>query len=174
MQQGTLATGRQAARRDSILQRTPIARGSNRQCLTRLETSATSRKQTAAHDSNRHNRAASASPSPIFAPRFSLNAPRQFATQIAYESSCNQLKTQHITCSRRNNNPPVAITVFERQITSTFEWILRRRRSILAGRRRKSFNAATNVAIFAGQGFSRDITRTARSSYPSRCGSASL
>src|ERR1700722_1966078 len=128
MQQGTLATGRQAARLDSILQRTPIARGSNRQCLTRLETSATSRKQTAAHDSNRHNRAASASPSPIFAPRFSLNAPREFVTQISYESSrksasrqisnrnttafknsCNELKTQHITFSNRNNNPRVAI-----------------------------------------------------------------
>src|SRR3984957_6852187 len=128
MQQGTLATGRQAARLDSILQRTPIARGSNRQCLTRLETSATSRKQTAAHDSNRHNRAASASPSPIFAPRFSLNAPREFVTQISYESSrksasrqisnrnttafknsCNELKTQHITFSNRNISPRVAI-----------------------------------------------------------------
>ena len=109
MQPGTLASGRQAARRDSILQRKPIGRGSNRQCLTRLETSATSRKQTAAHDSNRHNRATFASPSPIFAPRFSLNAPRQFATQIAYESSCNQLKTQHIAFPNRNNNPRIAI-----------------------------------------------------------------
>src|ERR1700723_3280435 len=109
MQQGTLATGRQAAQLDSILQHTPIARGSNRQCLTRLETSATSRKQTPAHDSNRHNRAASASPSPMFAPRFSLNAPREFVTQISYESSCNQLKTQHIAFPNRNNNPRIAI-----------------------------------------------------------------
>jgi hypothetical protein len=145
MQPGTLASGRQAARRNSIFQLNPIARGSNRHFLRRLETFATSTKQTAEHDSNRHNRATFASPSPIFAPRFSLNAPRQFATQIAYECSCNQLKTQHIACSRRNNNPPVAIRVFERQITSTFEWILRRRRSILAGRRRKSFNAATTL-----------------------------
>ena len=73
MQQGTLATGREAARRDSILQRTAIACDSNRQflVLARLETSATSRKQTAAPESNRHNRAASASRSPIFPLRIS-------------------------------------------------------------------------------------------------------
>ena len=73
MQRGTLANGREAARRDSISRRTAIVRDSNRQflVLTRLETSATSRKQTAALDSNRHNRAASASRSPIFPLRIS-------------------------------------------------------------------------------------------------------
>ena len=79
MQQGTLANGRKVAWRGSILERAAIAGDSNRQflVLARLETSATSTKQTAAPDSNRHNRAASASRSPIF--RAPIFAPRNFS-----------------------------------------------------------------------------------------------
>jgi hypothetical protein len=100
---GQEATRRLATRRGSILQRTAIACDSNRQflVLTRLETSVTSRKQTAALDSNRHNRAASASRSPIFPFRISSSGaariPNFYSEHIKSRNLLKYMTPQDIT-----------------------------------------------------------------------------
>ena len=87
-------TGMQPPHPDSLSSRTQI---SNRHFIARLETSVTSTKQTAAPDSNRHNRAASASRFPIFPLRISSSGVARSPISTPNTSKSRNLKIIHLT-----------------------------------------------------------------------------